>query len=121
MNTTIINKLNTIAREIQYALDWQVKTCTDVEITDDTHVMSVPVYPTRKVLKEWIYALDNVQALLSQNKADLDNFSDFDNAKEYFIKVFITPYKLDSATKNMMINSFSFGYKINEKLNEKTL
>ena len=40
--------------------------------------------------------------------------TDFEKAKEYFIKVFITPYKLDAATKNMMINSFTFGYKIRE-------
>ena len=42
--------------------------------------------------------------------------NDFEKSKEYFIKVFIMPYKLDSATKNMMINSFIFGYKIRDKL-----
>lgn len=45
--------------------------------------------------------------------------SNFDLAKEYFINVFITPYNLDKASKNMMINSFIFGYKFREEIDLK--
>ena len=45
--------------------------------------------------------------------------NEFEAALKHFTEVFITPYKLRQDVKNMMINSFTFGYKLKDKLNEK--
>ena len=45
--------------------------------------------------------------------------TEFDAALEHFNDVFIAPYKLRQDVKNMMINSFTFGFKLKDKLNEK--
>ena len=37
-------------------------------------------------------------------------------AIEHFIEMFITPYNLDEADKNIMINSFTIGFKTKELL-----
>ena len=45
--------------------------------------------------------------------------SEFEAALEHFNEVFITPFKLRQDVKNIMINSFTFGYKLRDALNEK--
>ena len=45
--------------------------------------------------------------------------NEFDAALEHFNEVFIAPYKFRQDVKNMMINSFTFGFKLRDKLNEK--
>lgn len=52
-------KLNEIANQVQQWLDWQERERKEegLACTDDTHMMRVPVWPTRGQLKEWVNVL----------------------------------------------------------------
>ena len=52
----------TIIKEIQSWLDWQEQVCLEegIIVNDDTHIYSVPVWPSRKVLKSWINYLERL-------------------------------------------------------------
>lgn len=60
-----------IAVEIQSWLDWQER-CRRKEglpVTDDTHLIVLPYWPTRGTLKNWIAEIERLTALRSEPAA----------------------------------------------------
>ena len=52
-------QLNEIAAQVQQWLDWQERErlAEGIPCNDDTHMMRVPVWPTRRQLKAWVSVL----------------------------------------------------------------
>lgn len=60
-----------IAVEIQSWLDWQER-CrrkAGLPVTDDTHLIVLPYWPTRGTLKNWIAEIERLTALRSEPAA----------------------------------------------------
>ena len=58
----IICKRGFIADELKSWLDFHARDCEKdgVSITDDSHIMSPPKWPTRGQLKKWIETLESI-------------------------------------------------------------
>ncbi len=69
--SSILAGLDSMARQIDWALTFDVESRrkSGLETTDDTHLMSPPVWPSHGCLKNWVKALNGAHALLAP-KAD---------------------------------------------------